>query len=101
MTIIGGLIGYVLAQNTSIKVYNNSSEVYDEYDFISLLNVPSEQKNDCVHWALGDDWFKIKWNFRADRFRALHPELNHEDFSDATPTLLFWERVSKAYLNRK
>lgn len=71
---------------------------FDDYDFLSLLDIPSEQKSDCMCWAIGENWFRIKWNYRAETFRDLHPELNAEDFADHTKMDVFWERVSKAYL---
>lgn len=86
--------------NTPEKMLAEIHQSMQAYDPRNGFTVPENQKNDCIEWAYGKDWKEIKWNYRSERFRELHPELDPNDFSDATPILLYNRRVSNAYLNR-
>ena len=108
-------ICFIVVLATFSKVYLNPKSAleeihrkYEDWDFRNALSVPDELKDDCIEWAYGKDWKTLQWNLRGEKFRDLHPELDANDFSDATPIILdengsvcatFDERVSMAYLN--
>ena len=87
--------------NTPEKMLVEINQTMQAYNPRHGFSVPEDQKTACIEWAYGKDWKNIQWSNRADRFRDLHPELNPNDFSDATHILLYNERVSLAYLERK
>ncbi len=89
---------FVYCKDLPRKTLKEIEAIYQQYDPKLALTVPEERKDACLEWAFGKDWEKIAWNYRADKFRELHPKLNLEDFADVTPTKIFWERVSSAYV---
>lgn len=97
---IGCIACFYIGRFDAEKMLAQVKAAYQEQDPRDFLELPDEQKEDCLIWAFGKEWESIKWSYRDGVFRDLHPELNPEDFAGYTEMNLFWRRLEKAYLDR-
>lgn len=101
--LIIGIVCFLAAMN--LCEYQRKVEtVLDQYPIghkqLLQAGVKWEDLGDCYIWAFGDDWAGMMFSDTADRFRALHPEVD-PPIHDADRFNEAWKRIGKLYLRSK